>query len=202
MSNRYKRCLAVMVAGGVLWLLLLSGCATTSRLGDKEGRERIRGTWGYVEDAKTMEREYTPEGTCICRNASTGEVQWVSQYVSVDSSSVIVKRELPHSLTPDGNLNVENIFTGHRTSPKDPSAKHPVVGTWEYEHKGLLWRRTFTNDGKCTATCVSNGAQAWAWDYEPVSSTKVNVLRYLPNIMLKDGRLLLENARLAERTSK
>ena len=193
-----------IISGAVVFAclaLLATGCVTTGNTRDAAVCEKILGVWKYADGDRLLEREYTTEGKCIIRHATTGEIIEVHDYISVDTSTVLLKHPRSHVITEGGELQIEDRFTGRRVTPNPPGARHPIVGTWEYKSKGAAYQRTFTNDGKAALVRVHDGRQGWTLDYEIVSPTQVHVLTYLPNIVLRNGRLLLENSRLAERAS-
>ena len=104
--------------------------------------------------------------------------------------------------------------------PPPPGVRHRVVGVWEYEEKGEVYRVEFTQDGKCIMYrgrpardektnkrifYPDNGEAYRVCDYQIVTPRKVMVflvdrqVKQVPYEVLNDGRLNVENRSIATR---
>ncbi len=97
--------------------------------------------------------------------------------------------------------------------------RHGILGIWEYQSDGKVYRREFTRDMKCISYCgrpafdndknpinyTDNGEAYWIREYVIVDEAKVIVPRTGKqgqdslNELLLDGRLNIENRYVAKR---
>jgi len=74
----------------------------------------ILGTWSYRHAGRDYTREFTNDGRCILRHG--GQIGWIKTYTVTDDRTVVVEGRYFHALTGPDTLNIENVFTGKRTS--------------------------------------------------------------------------------------
>lgn len=97
--------------------------------------------------------------------------------------------------------------------------RHGILGTWEYQYEGKIYRREFTRDMKCITYCgrpaagrdgepmtyTDNGEAYWIHDYSIVDEKRVIVPKAgrsqqdLLHELLLDGRLNVENRHIGVR---
>jgi len=75
---------------------------------------RILGTWSYQHGGRYYTREFTNDGQCILRDG--GQIGWIKTYTVTDDRTVVVEGRYVHTLTGPDALNIENVYTGTRTS--------------------------------------------------------------------------------------
>jgi len=80
----------------------------------KRPHHPIHGTWSYRHDGRDYSREFTPDGQCILREGS--RIGWTKAYSVSDERTVMVEGTLRHVLSAADTLDIENTFTGKRTS--------------------------------------------------------------------------------------
>jgi hypothetical protein len=74
----------------------------------------ILGTWSYWHAGRDYTREFTNDGRCILRDG--GQIGWIKTYAVADDRTVVVEGRYVHTLTGPETLNIDNVFTGKRTS--------------------------------------------------------------------------------------
>jgi hypothetical protein len=74
----------------------------------------ILGTWSHRHAGRDYTREFTNDGRCILRDG--GQIGWIKTHTMVDDRTIIAEARYVHTLTGPDTLNIENVFTGKRTS--------------------------------------------------------------------------------------
>ena len=97
--------------------------------------------------------------------------------------------------------------------------RHGILGTWEYQYEGKIYRREFTRDMKCITYCgrpatgrdgepmtyTDNGEAYWIHDYSIIDERRLVVpeagksQQDLFHELLLDGRLNVENKHIGVR---
>lgn len=74
----------------------------------------ILGTWSYQHAGRNYTREFTKDGWCILKDGD--QISWKKTFTVTDERTVLVGGQHVHTLTGKDTLNIENVFTGKRTS--------------------------------------------------------------------------------------